>query len=73
MSVLDISKLDLNDFWYNHLKKQYGYKIKLLYTDTDSLIVEVETEDIYKDMHELKEDYDFCEYPGNSPYHKENK
>ena len=67
MSVLDLSKFDLHDFWYNHLKKQYGDKIKLLYINTDSLIVEVETEDIFKDMHKYKEDYDFCEYPGNSP------
>ena len=61
------------DFWYNHLKKQYGDKISLLYTDTDSVIVEVKIEDIYKDMHEHKED-DFSENPENSPYHnKENK
>ena len=31
--------------------------------------MEVETEDIYKDMHEHKEDYYFSEYPENTPYH----
>ena len=41
----------------------------MLHTDTDSLIVEVETEDIYKNMYEHKEDYDFSEYPENSPYY----
>ena len=52
--VLDLSKLHLFDFWYNHFKKQYGEKIKLLYTDIDSLIEQVEIEDIHKDMLEHK-------------------
>ena len=75
MCVLDLSKLFMHDFWYNHLKKYiYGDKNRLLYTDTDSLIIEVETEDIYKDMHEHREDYDFSEYPENSLYYnKGNK
>ena len=35
------------DFYYNYLKNNYGNKCKLLMTDTDSLCVEIETEDIY--------------------------
>ena len=45
------------------MKKRYGDKIKLLFTDTDSLCVEIETDDVYKDMEEQKEYYDFSEYP----------
>ena len=41
--------------------KRYDDKIKLLFTDTDSLCVELETDDVYKDMEEQKEYYDFCE------------
>ena len=52
--VLGLSKLSLYDFGHNHLKKQCCYKIRLLYTDTDSLIVE--TEYIYIDMYEYKDD-----------------
>ena len=59
MSVLNLSKLHMYDFCYNHLKKQYGDKIRFIYSDTNSLIVEVQTEDIYKGMHEHKEYYDF--------------
>ena len=45
------------------MKKRYIDKIKLLFTDTDSLCVEIETDDVYKDMEEQKEYYDFAEYP----------
>ena len=42
--------------------------------ETVSLIVEVEPEDIYNDMYEHKEDYDYSEYPENSQYpNKENQ
>ena len=38
------------DFYYNVLEERYGLKCGLLYTDTDSLLIEVQTEDFYKDM-----------------------
>jgi len=37
MTILDNSKILMYDFFYNELKKQYGSKCELLYTDTDSL------------------------------------
>ena len=48
-AILDISKHLMYNFWFNHIKKTYGNKAQLLYTDTDSLIYDVETEDIYQD------------------------
>ena len=57
-AVLELSKLHMFNFHYNIIKKQYGNKAKLLYTDTDSLIYEIETEDVYKDMYSSKELYD---------------
>ena len=63
MIILDLSKMLMYDFYYNVLKNRYGDKLKLLFTDTDSLCVEIETEDIYKDMSEQKQYYDFSEYP----------
>ena len=51
------------DFYDNVLKKRYGDKIKLLFTDTDSLCVEIETEDVYRDMQEHKKYSDCSEYP----------
>ena len=42
------------DFHYNTIKKQYEDKAKLLFTDTDSLCYEIETEDLYNDMYRNK-------------------
>ena len=42
MTILDNSKILMYDFFYNKLKKQYGPKCELLYTDTDSLLLEIE-------------------------------
>ena len=61
--ILETSKLHMYKFWYDHLKNKYNDKIELIYTDTDSFIIEVEINDIYKDMYENKNQYDFSEYP----------
>ena len=49
-SILDISKTLMYDFHYDYVKKNYGQKSKLLFTDTDSLCYEIQTEDFYKDI-----------------------
>ncbi|KAL9980669.1 hypothetical protein ACROYT_G009282 [Oculina patagonica] len=63
MTILDNSKTLMYDFFYNHLKKLYGPRCELLYTDTDSLLLEIETEDVYEDMCWNKEKYDTSDYP----------
>jgi len=74
MTILDNSKILMYDFFYNHLKKQYGSKCELLYTGTDSLLVEIETEDVYEDMKNNIDLYDTSDYPKDHPlYSNVNK
>ena len=48
MSILDISKTLMYEFWYYCIKPKYKDKAKLCYVDTDSFIIHIKTEDFYK-------------------------
>ena len=52
LSILDLSKAVMYEFWYDYVKPKYDEKSKLCYMDTDSFIVHVKTKDIYKDIAE---------------------
>ena len=62
-SVLDLSKLLMYRFHYDKMIPKYGNNIDLCFTDTDSLLYEVRTKNIYEDMYEEKNLYDFSDYP----------
>ena len=49
-AVLDLSKILMFEFWYDYLKPMNGDKIRLCYTDTDSFIMHIKTDDFYKDI-----------------------
>ncbi|GBC35317.2 uncharacterized protein LOC114539624 [Rhizophagus irregularis DAOM 181602=DAOM 197198] len=57
-AILDISKTMMFNFWYGYIKPHYEDKACLLYTNTDSLIMWIETEDIYKDQAERPDIFD---------------
>jgi hypothetical protein len=57
-SVLGLSKLHMYRFWYGYVKERYGNNAQLGYMDTDSFIILIMTEDIYKDMAERPDIFD---------------
>ena len=50
MSILDYSKTLMYDFWYDYIKPKYGDRAKLCYTDIDSFVIYIKTEDIADDV-----------------------
>jgi hypothetical protein len=73
-SILELSKVLMYDFHYNTIKSKYGEKASLMFTDTDSLCYEIETEDIYEDMGKMGDQFDFSDYPKDHPlYSSKNK
>ena len=50
VAILENSKIPMYDFYCNTLKKPYGAKCEFVYKATDILLLEIQTDNIYKDM-----------------------
>ena len=50
IAILDITKTLMYKFWYEYIKPKYRHRAKLCYTDPDSFIIHIITEDFYKDI-----------------------
>ena len=50
LSILEVSKTLMYEFWYDYMKPKYGDNVKLYYMDNDSFIMLIKTEDFYKDI-----------------------
>ncbi|CAH1965864.1 unnamed protein product [Acanthoscelides obtectus] len=68
MRCKDVSKTVIYDFFYDFLKRQYGDKVSVAYTDTDSLIVHVETDNFYEDMKSHRHYFDTFNYDASNPH-----
>ena len=44
------------EFWYDYIGPKYGDKAKLCYTDTDSFIINIKTEDFLEDISKMLRD-----------------
>ena len=63
LSILDISKITMYEFWYDYVKIKYEDKARLCYRDTDSFVFNIKTKDFYKDIAEnVKERFDTSNY-----------
>lgn len=69
-AVLELSKLHMYRFHYEYMLPKYGYdNLHLLFTDTDSLMYEVFCDDVYQDMSNDGERFDFAGYPRTSEFY----
>ena len=50
LSILEISKTLMYEFWYDYMKPKYNDNVKLCYMDTDSFIMNIKTNDFYEDI-----------------------
>ena len=78
LSILDLSKTDTLqfylEFWCDYVKLKYGENAKLLFKGTDSFIVHVKTDDIYKDTPEhVKTRFDISHFETERPLPKGKK
>ena len=64
LSILEISKILMYQFWYDYMKPKYGDNVKLCYMDTDNFIIHIKTEDIADDVEKR---FDTSNYEVNKP------
>ena len=71
LSILELSKILMYEFFYDHVKQKYGGKTKLYYMNRDNLIVYINTDDIYEDIAEDVENrFDTTNYGLDRPFPK---
>ena len=68
MSILDISKTLMLEFWYDCIKPKYQDKAKLCYMNTGSFVIHIKTEDFYEDIaNDVEELFDTSNYDNTRP------
>ena len=67
-SILDISKILMYEFWYDYMKPKCSNDVKLCYMDTDSFVMNIKTEDFYKDIaNDVEKRFDTSNYEVDRP------
>ena len=72
MCILDLSKVLMYEFHYDYIKNKHGNNSRLLFTDTDSLMNDIKTQDVYEDLTKDIEMFDFSNYLTKSKYYDDS-
>ena len=68
LSILEISKFLMYEFWYDYMKPKHGHNVKLCYMDIDSFIMNIKTEYFYKDIaNDVEKRFDTSNYECDRP------
>ena len=68
LSILEISKILIYEFWYDYMKPKYNDNVRLCYMDTDSFVMHIKTNDFYKDIaSDVENRFDTSSYEVNRP------
>ena len=68
LSILEISKILMYQFWYDYMKPKYGNDVKLCHMDTDSFIMNIKANDFYEDIaNDVENRFDTSNYEVNRP------
>ena len=68
LSILDISKITMYEFWYDYVKIKYQDRARLCYMDTDSFVVNIKKKDFYKDIsQDVNKRFDTSNYTFDRP------
>ena len=68
LSILEISKILMYEFWYDYMKSKYNDNVRLCYMDTDSFVMHIKTNDFYKDVaSDVENRFDTSNYEVNRP------
>ena len=71
LSILEISKTLMYEFWYDYMKPKYANNVKLCYMDTDSFIMNIKTNDFFNDVsNDVENRFDTSNYEVSRPLPK---
>ena len=68
LSISEVTKILMYEFWYDYMKPKYGNKVQLCYMDTDSFIMNIKTNDFYENIaNDIENRFDTSNYEVNRP------